>query len=286
MAVYAIGDIQGCYGPLCRLLDKVKFEPGRDRLWLAGDLVNRGPQSLETLRFVKMLGESAITVLGNHDLHMLATYENPGRLRPKDSLERILSAPDCDELMDWLRRRPLIHHDAKRGYTMVHAGISPQWNLKRALSAGRELETMLQGDHCDEFLRNMYGNSPRRWSRKLKGWDRLRYITNVFTRIRFCDKNGNLELSRKGPPNPRARMYVPWFDVPRRRNTGLRIVFGHWSTLGNVKRKNIYPLDTGCVWGGCLTAIRLRRKKDSVISAVKCTQIQKPTITPELREWP
>lgn len=283
MAVYAIGDVQGCYDPLCRLLEKVRFDPSRDRLWFAGDLVNRGPQSLETLRFVKVLGNSAITVLGNHDLHMLATYENPRRLRPKDSLERILSAPDCDELMDWLRRRPLIHHDAKRGYTLVHAGISPQWNLKRALSAAHELQAVLQGEHCDEFLRNMYGNTPRRWSSKLTGWDRMRYITNVFTRMRFCDKRGNLELRRKGPPSPRARKYVPWFDVPRRRNKQLRIVFGHWSTLGNLSRKDILPLDTGCVWGGCLTAVRLRRRKSPVVRAVKCKQIQAPTITPKLK---
>jgi bis(5'-nucleosyl)-tetraphosphatase (symmetrical) len=278
MAIYAIGDVQGCYDPLCRLLEKIRFEPVRDKLWFAGDLVNRGPQSLETLRFVRKLGKCAVTVLGNHDLHMLAAYENPKRLRPKDNLERILSAPDCEELMDWLRHRPLLHHDGERGFTLVHAGIPPQWNLKRARSAARELERVLRGDHCDEFLRKMYGNTPRRWSSKLTGWARLRYITNAFTRMRFCDLDGNLELRKKGPPSPRARKYVPWFDVPRRRNKGLKIVFGHWSTLGNVKREGIYPLDTGCVWGGCLTAMRLRRRKPPVITTVKCKQVQAPTL--------
>lgn len=283
MAIYAIGDLQGCYDALRRLLDKIGFDPGKDHLWFAGDIINRGPQSLETLRFVKALGNSAVSVLGNHDLHMLATYENPRRLRPKDSLERILSAPDCDELVDWLRHRPLLHQDDDRGYTLVHAGISPQWNLSRALSAARELETILQGDDCDEYLRNMYGDAPNRWSNTLRGWSRLRYITNAFTRMRFCDMSGNLELSKKGPPSLQTRKYVPWFDVPRRRNKGLKIIFGHWSTLGKISRKNIYPLDTGCVWGGCLTAMRLRRRKAPVTKSIKCPQIQAPTITPKLR---
>ncbi|MGB5588608.1 MAG: symmetrical bis(5'-nucleosyl)-tetraphosphatase [Gammaproteobacteria bacterium] len=277
MAVYAIGDLQGCLDPLLRLLDKVDYNPRRDQLWFTGDLVNRGPESLESLRFVKNLGDSAISVLGNHDLHLLAAVERPERLRSKDTLHGILKAPDAHELLHWLRQRPVMHHDSALKYTMVHAGLSPQWSLKTALAAARELEATLQGPDYPAFFKHMYGNKPVRWSKSLSGWERLRYITNVFTRMRFCDLSGNMDLTRKGRPSPRARKYVPWFDVPGRKNTKLRIVFGHWSTLGEMIRSNVLSIDTGCVWGGCLTALQLKPTKVKV-RRVKCRQVMRPTL--------
>ena len=277
MAVYAIGDLQGCLDPLLRLLDKIDYNPKRDRLWFTGDVVNRGPDSLESLRFVRNLGDGAVTVLGNHDLHLLAAAENPGKLRGKDTLDAILKAKDGHELLHWLRHRPLMHHDKARNYTLVHAGLSPQWTLKTARSAAAELEAVLRGKDYPEFFKHMYGNKPVRWSKNLRGWERLRYITNVFTRMRFCDLDGNLDLSRKGRPSPRARKYVPWFDVPGRKNAKLRIVFGHWSTLGELVRRDLVSIDTGCVWGGCLTAAQLKATKVR-LRRVKCRQVQRPTL--------
>jgi len=279
MAIYAIGDLQGCLDPLLRLLDKIDYDPGNDQLWFTGDLVNRGPDSLETLRFVRNLRDGAISVLGNHDLHLLAAAENPDRLRNKDTLNAILKAADGHELLHWLRARPLMHHDKARNYTLVHAGLSPQWSLKTALAAAAELESFLQSKDYPAFFKHMYGNKPVRWSKTLSGWERLRYITNVFTRMRFCDLDGNLDLTRKGRPSPRARKYVPWFDVPERKNAKLRIVFGHWSTLGEMVRPNVISLDTGCVWGGCLTAAQLKPSKVR-LRRVKCKQVLQPTLFP------
>jgi len=279
MAIYAIGDLQGCLDPLLRLLDKIDYDPGNDQLWFTGDLVNRGPDSLETLRFVHNLGEGAICVLGNHDLHLLAAAENPGRLRNKDTLNGILKASDGHELLHWLRGLPLMHHDKARNYTLVHAGLSPQWSLKTALAAAREMEAFLQSKDYPAFFKHMYGNKPVRWSKTLTGWDRLRFVTNVFTRMRFCDLDGNLDLTRKGRPSPRARKYVPWFQVPGRKNAKLRIVFGHWSTLGEMVRPNLVSLDTGCVWGGCLTAAQLKPSKVR-LRRVKCKQVLRPTLFP------
>jgi bis(5'-nucleosyl)-tetraphosphatase (symmetrical) len=261
MAVYAIGDIQGCYDPLRRLLDKLKFKSDRDKLWFTGDLVNRGPKSLKVLRFVRSLDNNAITVLGNHDLHLLAVSEFPERRRRKDTLNNILDAPDRDELLYWLRHRPLLHHDKKLDFTLVHAGLAPKWDLNSARAAATELESVLQGDRYQDFLRQMYGDAPDDWSKNMKKIDRLRYITNCLTRMRFCDRKGRLELSFKGRPRGKNWKYVPWFRVPGRANRKLRIVFGHWSTLGPVTEKRIFPLDSGCVWGGCLTALRLDGKK-------------------------
>jgi len=275
MAVYAVGDVQGCYDELCRLLDKLKFEPGRDTLWLVGDLVNRGPKSLKVLRFVRRLGDSAVTVLGNHDLHLLAAAEFPRQRRSKDTLSKIYKAKDHPELLYWLRRRPLLHYDKQLDFVMVHAGLSPQWDLKTARGAAAELEETLRGDRYQRFLRRMYGNDPNRWSRKLTGWGRLRYIVNCFTRIRYCDRKGRLELSQTGRPTHKNRRYLPWFRVPERENKNLRIIFGHWSTLGPVNDRNIFPLDTGCVWGGCLTALRLDTKTPQW-TRLPCKQAQKP----------
>lgn len=275
MAVYAVGDLQGCYDCLRRLMDKLAFDPAADRLWLTGDLVNRGPKSLKTLRFVKSMGEGAVTVLGNHDLHLLAVAEFPERIRNKDTLDNILKARDRDELLDWLRHRPLMHYDKKLRFALVHAGLSPQWNLETALGAARELESVLQGDRCKRFLRKMYGDTPNFWSKKLSGINRLRYITNCFTRMRLCDRKGRLELTYKGSLIHKKRKYLPWFRVPGRASEGLRIVFGHWSTLGPVMDDAIWPLDTGCVWGGRLTALRLDKKTPKRTS-IRCRQVQKP----------
>jgi bis(5'-nucleosyl)-tetraphosphatase (symmetrical) len=258
MAVYAIGDLQGCLDPLVRLLDRIDFDPACDRLWFCGDLVNRGPASLATLRFVHSLGDSTITVLGNHDLHLLATaYGGERPLKRRDTLDEVLAAPDRQVLLDWLRRRPLLHHDPRLGYTLVHAGLPPQWDLATAQAAAAELEAVLGGDGFVRFLRQMYGDLPDLWTAELAGSDRLRYIVNAFTRMRFCRPDGSLDFNEKSAPGRAAEGLVPWYCFPGRRNAGLRIVFGHWSTLGEVEHQGAICLDTGCVWGGRLSAMRL-----------------------------
>ena len=255
MATYAIGDIQGCYSPLRRLLDKIDFEPTRDRLWLVGDLVNRGPQSLAVLRFVKSLGTRAVTVLGNHDLHLLVVAAGHVKPHHGDTLDAILRAADRDELLDWLRSRKLMH--AAGRYAMVHAGLLPQWSIAQALSLAREVEAALQSDDHDEFLSHMYGNKPDRWRAGLTGLDRLRVITNVLTRLRLCTAKGRMEFSHKGAPTSAPRGYRPWFNAPQRRNRSAKIIFGHWAALGLYTEANVIGLDTGCVWGRDLTAFRL-----------------------------
>lgn len=257
MAVYAIGDIQGCYDPLQRLLAALNFDPHQDQLWLVGDLVNRGPASAQVLRFVRNLGASAITVLGNHDLHLLAVARNHHPLRPKDTLDEILRASDCADLMDWLRSRPLLHHDPLLGMTMVHAGFPPQWDLAQAQSCAQELHEVLSGPQCEKFFAHMYGNSPRRWSNSLNGWERLRFSVNCLTRMRFCTADGQLDLESKGAPGSQPFSYYPWFAVPKRRTAQETIVCGHWSALGEYRQPGIYALDSGCVWGGRLTALRI-----------------------------
>lgn len=258
MAVYAIGDLQGCLDPLKRLLDRIGFDPGRDRLWFTGDLVNRGPQSLQALRFVRALGEHAVAVLGNHDLHLLATAFADSRPRKRrDTLEDILQAPDRDELLEWLRRRPLLHHEAELAFTLVHAGLPPQWDLPAASAAAAELEAVLGGDEYIDFLKVMYGNQPDLWSPELTGVDRLRFIVNAFTRMRYVRADGSLDLHNKGPVERAAPGLMPWFRFPGRRSAGLRIVFGHWSLLGGASQDGAFSVDTGCVYGGMLTALRL-----------------------------
>ncbi len=257
MAIYAIGDVQGCFDELQVLLETVKFDVGRDTLWFAGDLVNRGPKSLEVLRFVKSLGDRAVTVLGNHDLHLLAVAQGHERYHRKDTFDDVLAAADRAEIVDWLRNRPLLHHDAALGLTLVHAGLPPQWDLTLAMACAAEVEAVLEGSDYSAYLEHMYGNEPGRWSENLTGQNRLRFITNCFTRLRFCDAQGNLALEEKGPPGSASAPYLPWFAVPGRRSANLDIVFGHWSTLGTRNDRGIYPLDTGCLWGGSLTALRL-----------------------------
>ena len=257
MAVYAIGDIQGCYEELQSLLELIQFNPQRDQLWFAGDLVNRGPKSLETLRFIKGLGDRAASVLGNHDLHLIAAAHGYP-INPDDhTLDAILRAPDRDELIDWLRRQPLLHHDDTLGYTMIHAGLPPQWDLALAQQCAHEVESALRGDNVVDFIEHMYGNKPRHWSNKLSGWKRMRFTVNCLTRLRFCDDQGRLALKYKGPPGSQPPEYRPWFELPDRKSRDLNIVFGHWSTLGKRDDPGIFPLDTACLWGGELTALRL-----------------------------
>src|SRR5690554_81458 len=257
MSTYAIGDIQGCFDPLQRLLDKIQFDPSRDNLWLAGDLINRGPDSLATLRYLRSLGPTVKAVLGNHDLHFLAVaygYKRPGS---QDTLEPLLQASDRAELIDWLRQCPLLHHDPALGYTMVHAGIPPIWNLSEALGYAQEIEAVLQGDGLDDFLAHMYGNTPCLWQAELAGNDRLRLITNYFTRMRFCSAAGQLDLDNKTAASDNQQ-FLPWFAHPQHACANERILFGHWAALkGQANASNVVALDTGCVWGGHLTALRL-----------------------------
>jgi bis(5'-nucleosyl)-tetraphosphatase (symmetrical) len=257
MAVYAIGDVQGCFGPLQTLLARLGFDAARDTLWFTGDLVNRGPQSLEVLRFARGLGDRAVTVLGNHDLHLLAVAAGKARLRARDTLTDILDAADRDELLGWLRTRPLLHHDAQLGYTLVHAGLLPQWSLDDARRLAAEAEAVLRGAHAETFFDHMYGDLPDHWREDLHGPERIRVIINAFTRLRYCDLEGNMGLHHAGPPGSQPPDLLPWFRVPGRHSRGERIVFGHWSTLGVYGNDGVLALDSGCLWGGRLSAARL-----------------------------
>ncbi len=257
MATYAIGDVQGCYDELRRLLDAVGFDPSHDRLWFAGDMVNRGPKSLAVLRFVKGLGGAAVSVLGNHDLHLLALSQGNRKHYRHGSLDEILTAPDHDELIDWIRHRPLLYRDPRLGFTLVHAGLPPQWDVATARMRAAEVETALRGADFSEFCHHMYGNEPAVWRDSHTGWDRLRYIVNCFSRLRYCDVDGRLAFKDKGPPGTQGPSLMPWFLVPERASRAERIVFGHWSTLGFHMQDNVYAVDSGCLWGGHLTALRL-----------------------------
>jgi bis(5'-nucleosyl)-tetraphosphatase (symmetrical) len=254
---YAIGDIQGCHEPLVRLLEKLRFKPDRDQLYFTGDLVNRGPQSLKVLRLVKSLGANARTVLGNHDLHLLAHHFDPDRpMRPGDTLSPILRARDREDLVQWLLAQPLLIHERRHNDLFVHAGLVPQWSATMAARAAREAQAALR---CDPqgFLSTMYGNRPDRWDPKLKPRDRWRFTINVLTRLRYCKADGTIDLRPKGAPGTVTAPWRPWFEHPGRKSAKLRVIFGHWSTLGLLRRKRLLGLDTGCVWGGKLTAVNL-----------------------------
>jgi len=269
MATYAIGDIQGCLDNLEILLEKIAFKRSTDTLWFVGDLVNRGDKSLETLRFIKSLGSSAIAVLGNHDLTLLALCEGNKKVK-HHTLDAILEAPDKDELIDWLRHRPLLHHDNKLGYTMVHAGLAPQWDLAMAQDCAHELETVLQGHQFSDFMLNMFGDTPKKWDSQLKGWERLRFITNSFTRMRYCSPKGKLNFKDKGPLGTQKKGHLPWYAVKNRKNADLKIIMGHWSTLfGQTHNGNVFAIDTGCLWGEVLTAMQLDTI-DPVYYQIKC----------------
>jgi bis(5'-nucleosyl)-tetraphosphatase (symmetrical) len=271
LSIYAIGDLQGCFEPLERVLDKLQFDPARDRLWFVGDLVNRGPDSLACLRFVKSLGPAAVTVLGNHDLHLVCVAEGVEKRKKRDTLDDVLEAPDRDELVAWLRTRPLLHVEA--GFALVHAGLLPQWTVARALELAGEVESRLRGRDYRSLLENMYGDEPDRWSDDLAGIPRLRVIINAMTRLRVCAPNGAMVLKFKGEPGDAHEGWTPWFDVPGRANRDHTIVFGHWSALGLTVRPDVLGLDSGCVWGRSLTAARL---EDRQLFQVPCPGAQDP----------
>lgn len=274
MATYAIGDIQGCFKPLQELLTKINFDPQKDTLWFTGDLVNRGPESLETLRYIKNLGDAAITVLGNHDLHLLAVSEGHEKFQhDSDTLNPILQAEDREELLSWLRHQPLVHHDELLNMSMVHAGLPPQWDLDQARVASKEVEDVLRSENYLDFFNHMYGNLPDVWNENLKGHDRLRFIVNCFTRLRFCNEKGKLALSAKGEPGTQPQGLIPWYQVPNRQSQNNTILFGHWSTLGLHRDDNVVALDTGCLWGGELTALRL---EDNQVFSLNCEQFMQP----------
>jgi len=270
MARWAIGDIQGCCDEFEQLLAAIGFRSDRDQLWLVGDLVNRGPRSLQVLRRVRSFGEGAISVLGNHDLHLLAVALAGARLRKHDTLAPILSAPDRDALLEWLLQRPLAHHQATpgggfEGDLLVHAGVVPQWSVAQTLTLAGEVERALRTD-ARTLLSQMYGDEPSRWRAALTGPARLRFAVNVLTRLRFCTADGRIDFKLKGPPGSAPPPWVPWFELPARKERGLRIVFGHWSALGFYRAPGFLGLDTGCVWGGALTAINLDEPQAQPIS--------------------
>lgn len=267
MATYAIGDIQGCYDSFCRLLEECGFDQTQDTLWLVGDLVNRGPRSLETLRLIKSLGSAALTVLGNHDLYLLMLAEGGAKYRAKDdTLQAILDAPDAGELLGWLRRQPLCH--TENGFCMVHAGLLPQWTADKARTLAYEVESALQGADYPEFVRHLWGSEPVSWRDDLVGWPRLRVIVNAMTRMRFCTADGVMEFKAKGKLSRAPAGHLPWFDVPGRQSADAVMVTGHWSALGLKITPNLLALDSGCLWGGELSAVRL---EDRALFQVRCS---------------
>jgi len=254
VARWAIGDVQGCADELKELVQRIGFKSDRDRLWLVGDLVNRGPKSLEVLRFVRSLADNAVTVLGNHDLHLLAVALVQARIRKSDTLTGILAAPDRDDLIEWLLQLPLAHHE--QGDLLLHAGVVPQWGVAQTLELAEEVQRALR-KQPEWLLSTMYGDQPDRWRASLKGADRLRFTVNVLTRLRFCTPEGRIDLKHSGRPDSAPTPLLPWFDAPDRASADARIVFGHWSALGFHAGNGVLALDTGCVWGGSLTAVDL-----------------------------
>ena len=265
MATYAIGDLQGCFDELQQLLEKISFQKSKDRLWFVGDLVNRGPKSLDVLRFVRSLGERAVAVLGNHDLHLITQHEGFERARKDDTIQDVLAAPDAAELVKWLRLRPMMH--AEGGYAMVHAGLLPQWTVRKALALAREVEAALAAKTYRDFLANMYGSTPDTWSDSLEGWDRLRAIVNTMTRMRFCTPEGRMDFRAKGKKAPTG--FRAWFEL--RSGEKEKLVCGHWSALGLKVSEQVAMLDAGCVWRGSLVAMRLEDRK---IFKLKCAGYQ------------
>ncbi|MEY2701162.1 MAG: bis(5-nucleosyl)-tetraphosphatase, symmetrical [Pseudomonadota bacterium] len=264
MAVYVIGDVQGCYRQLLQLEEALDFSPRRDHLVFAGDLVNRGPESLDTLRHIMGLGPAASTVLGNHDLHLLAVWRGLREMRRRDTLAPLLAARDADDLLEWLRHQPLFIQ--RTGYAVVHAGVHPAWTLQDAARLAAEAESLLQGGHVEDALRHMFANEPAVWSEDLQGWERLRMVVNVLTRMRYVTVDGRLDFHEKGAPGTQPEGLLPWLDVPGRAASGDTLIFGHWSTLGAVQRHGCYGIDTGCLWGGQLTALCMEGGEQRLIS--------------------
>jgi len=273
MATYAIGDIQGCFGSFSRLLDHCRFDAAVDRLWLVGDLVNRGPRSLETLRFVRDLGDSAVTVLGNHDLSLLMAAEGFGKRGKGDTFDDVLNAPDREDLLFWLRHQPLCHVEG--AHCLVHAGLLPQWTVVKARALAAEVEAALRAPDWREFMAHMWGSEPAAWRDDLQGWPRLRAVVNAMTRMRFCTPDGVMDFHAKGEIDNAPEGCVPWFEAPGRRSADTVLVTGHWSALGLKILPNLLALDSGCLWGGPLTAVRL---EDRAVFQVPCAQ-------EEIRAW-
>ncbi len=270
MSRYAVGDIQGCLQPLQCLLEQVQFEPCRDQLWCVGDLINRGPDSLGSLRFIHSLGPAAKIVLGNHDLHLLAYASGTLTLDGNHSacIDSILKAPDAEELCHWLQQQPLIHCDPSGDFAMVHAGIPPNWSLEEAVSYAGEVEAVLRSDRARDYFTHMYGNLPKRWDPQPQGWPRLRLITNYLTRVRFCTADGELEFDSNGTDSPGIE-FQPWFEHRDRKTAANKLIFGHWAALqGLLDRPRLFGLDTGCVWGGSMTLMDIDRQQ---FHACKCT---------------
>lgn len=274
MAVYCVGDVQGCDAPLGRLLAEIDFSPSRDTLFVLGDLVNRGPASAQVLRRLMALGNAVQCVLGNHDLHLLAVAAGASRTKPLDTLDHLLQAPDRPALLDWLRHQRLAiwQHDV----LMVHAGVLPSWNVAQTLALAAEVETVLRGPDLSDFLQQMYGNTPDAWNDALSGADRLRAVVNALTRLRFCTADGVMEFVSKEGAGSAPPGFMPWFDVPGRQTANVTVAFGHWSTLGKLQRQDVWALDTGCVWGGCLSAAKLKAVGLPEWIQVKCEQAQRP----------
>ena len=268
MATWAIGDIQGCHDELARLIDKLRFDPAADKLWFCGDLVNRGGQSLAVLRLVRSLGDRAIVALGNHDLSLLAIAERrqQEQARVNPELREVLFAPDRDELLAWLRTRNLLHVDRSLGFLLVHAGLFPRWTTRQAEDLAREIEEKLRGDGYRRLMKQMFGNKPDLWNPKLRGIDRWRAGINVFTRMRYCDVRGRIAFSDKGAPGTQRPGLYPWYEVPGQAPRDIRVVCGHWSTLGRFSGLGIHAIDTGCVWGGALTALRLDSEEPEYVT--------------------
>lgn len=273
MSTYLVGDIQGCYDSLQRLLQKIQFDPASDRLWSCGDLVNRGGQSLQVLHLVKSLGQSVSVTLGNHDLHLLANYHlYPDGNSGNREFDAIFADPDCDSLMDWLCAQPLACWSEEFGLLRFHAGVIPQWDWQTAVSAGEEVSAVLQSEQRGEFFQNMYGNKPRRWRDDRKGWKRLRLIANILTRLRFCDEDGRGIYNVSGAPGSQPNKYKPWFKHKHRLTRDVTIAFGHWAALGLRVKKRYIAMDSGCVWGGKLSAFRLEDRK---LFKVRCSEYKK-----------
>lgn len=270
---YLVGDLQGCCDALERLLAAIDFSPSRDQLYLLGDLVNRGPASLQVLRRLAGLGDAAVSLLGNHDLHLLAVAHGVRDAGKSDTLDELLAAPERDAWIEWLRHRRMAVHE--HGWLMVHAGVAPGWDLALTLQLAGEVEAALRGPDLQGFLQTMYGNEPARWKNGLEGTARLRFAVNALTRIRYVDERGTLDFKTKDGAAPPPRGLVPWFDAPGRQTAGQPIAFGHWSTLGLVNRPDLLALDTGCVWGGALSAARIDDGRREVIQ-IECEQAQRP----------
>jgi bis(5'-nucleosyl)-tetraphosphatase (symmetrical) len=265
MATYAIGDLQGCYKEFRQLLDMLTFDAVADRLWLVGDVVNRGPESLTLLRFVKSLGDSVVMVLGNHDLHLLMVAGGYAKQHGSDTFQDILNAPDRDDLLDWLRKQRLMY--VENNSVMVHAGLLPSWSIAQAEMLAKEVESALRGSQFHEFLSHMYGNQPDRWDDSLTGYDRLRVVTNAMTRMRVSSSDGRMNFAFKGQLKDIPTGYLPWFEMPHRVSQDVTVICGHWSALGLQIKDNLIALDTGCLWGGSLTAVRL---EDREVFQVAC----------------